>query len=421
MSGMPRKSWLSLLLAPLFAMSAHSLAAQTPTIYQPEEPSAIFTAGVEYLIFTRDADISAPGNFIGGPDAGRLNFGSTEFDYTSGVRAFLAVSNDGVRVEGIYSNFGNFDYSASGSLTAGLSFDEGITGDWTGENFIDLTTGFSSLHGAAASSMGGDTDEFEGLGPSATFAADTLPTYDIFNKSSLEAWELNVVSEDNTAFFQFGAGYSNVQLDESAGVAIRGTLRAVDNVGPNNGLSHGSLITFGNMTHMGGVADGFEDELGNASGLADSMILAHSASTSNDLNGIQLIFRKEVMYWRGWVIDGTIKTGLYHNRSEGQVLQQFTGTDPGPGGDSSTYGRLFRDTDSGVAMSAAFALQSNFPLSERWSLLSGYEALLIHGVALAPEQYQNVGGPTFVGQTYNVNNDGQIIAHGANVGLQFVY
>jgi hypothetical protein len=60
-------------------------------------------------------------------------------------------------------------------------------------------------------------------------------------------------------------------------------------------------------------------------------------------------------------------------------------------------------------------------VSDHWSLLSGYEMTFIEGVALSPEQYGAVNGTTFVNRRYSINNDGQIIAHGANVGLQFSY
>ena len=127
------------------------------------------------------------------------------------------------------------------------------------------------------------------------------------------------------------------------------------------------------------------------------------------------------MYWRGWTIDGIVKTGIYHNRAQGSVTEQYTGTDPGAGGDSSTYGRTFSDTKETLAFAGSVGVQSNFPLSNHWSLLAGYDMILIHGVALAPEQYDAIRGTTFVGRVYDVDTHGQIIAHGANVGLQFSY
>jgi hypothetical protein len=61
-------------------------------------------------------------------------------------------------------------------------------------------------------------------------------------------------------------------------------------------------------------------------------------------------------------------------------------------------------------------LQSNVPLSNHWSLIGGYEATIIHGVALAPDQ--NLGNN---GTTYSIDTRGTVLVHGANAGLQFTY
>jgi hypothetical protein len=421
MFGIPRKSWLSLALASLVSLAAGRAAAQDSPLYVPSEPASIFRGGVQFLVTSRDVDINNPSPLIAGPDAAVVNFNDTSLDYQSGLRAFLAVSSNGVRIEGVYSNYGTWNYGSAGSLTSGLAFDEGITGAWTEANLIDLTTGFEGLHAASSAAMGGDADEFEGLGPATGFAGDVLPSFNVFYKSTLQTFELNAVTEDPQAHFQFGVGYRNLQLNEAAGVQISGTLRAVDNVGLNGGISHGSLTTFGGLNFLGGTANGFEDETGNASGFADTLQMFHGAQTSNSLNGVQLIFQEQMMYWRGWTIDGIVKTGMYHNRVQGSVTEQYTGTDPGPGGDSSTYGRTFSDVKETLAFAGSVGVQSNFPLSSNWSLLAGYDMILIHGVALAPEQYDAVKGTTFTGRVYDVDTHGQIIAHGANVGLQFSY
>lgn len=415
---MPRKKWFSLALASFLAMTARHAAAQD-SFYEVTEPAAVFSGGAEYLLMTRDHNFNGPSNFISGPDAGRINFNNTDFDFESGYRGFLALSNQGIRVEGVYTNFGRWQYGNAGSLTNGLAFDEGAVNDWTGDNFINLTTGFSSLHAAAAGGMGGDADEFEGLGPVGAFA-DTLPTFETYYHSRMQSWEVNFVTEDPEAHFQFGAGYSHFDLSETTGVSIVGTLRAIDVAAPNGGISHTGLTTFGGLTHLGGVANGFEDEVGNASGFADVLQMQHNAGTRNNLNGVQLLFQEEIMYWRGWTIDGTLKTGLYNNSMTGTVSERYIGTDPITG-ESSTYGRTFFDKKTDLAFGVAVGLKSNFPLSDHWSLLTGYEMTFLDGVALAPEQYGAISGTTFVNRRYDINDNGQIIAHGANVGLQFAY
>jgi hypothetical protein len=418
MFGMPLQRLLSLTLASICAVSMAQVKAQD-SLYFPSEPAAVFSAGAEYLAMTRDTELSLPGSFIAGPDSAALTFNDADFGYTSGVRAFLAFHGDGVRVEGIYSNFGAWDYSRTGQLTQGLAFDEGTTGAWNTNNFIDLTTGFESLHGAASGAMGGDAEEEEGLGPVGGFA-DALPRYEVYYRSLMQTFEVNLVTEDPESRAQFGIGYRNLNLDELAGASIQGSLRAIDTGVANGGLSHASLITFGGLTHLGGVADGFEDETRNASTLPDTLQMFHDARTTNDLNGAQAIFQEEIMYWRGWTIDGIAKAGLYHNHVKGTISERYTGTDPGAGGDSSTYGRVFSDSKSQLAFAGSLGLRSDFPLSDHWSFVSGYEMMFIYGLALSPEQYAGVTGP-FATRTYAVDSHGQMIAHGGNFGLQFTY
>ena len=417
---MARKRLFSLTLMPMLALFADTAISQD-AIYAPTEPATVFSAGAAFLTTTRDTHLTPGGPFISGPDSAAIGFDDADLGYKSGVRAFLAMSSNGVRIEAIYSDFGAWNSETKGSLTNGLSFDEGITGSWTGANSINLTTGFESLHAAASGAMGGDSDEHEGLGPGGGFAGDVLPKYTVLYRSTMQTFELNAVTEDPASRVQFGLGYRNFQLDELASVGIEGSLRAMDIGAPNGGLSHGALTTFGGLSHLGGTANGFEDETSNTSALPDTLQMFHNAVTSNDLNGAQLIFSEQIMYWKGWTIDGIGKAGVYHNHVRGTVSERYIGTDPGIGGDSSTYGRQFTDTKSQLAFAGSVGLQSNFPLSERWSVIGGYEMTYIYGVALSPEQYAAVTGPTFVGRTYNVDSHGDLIAHGGNLGLQFRY
>ena len=80
----------------------------------------------------------------------------------------------------------------------------------------------------------------------------------------------------------------------------------------------------------GGTANGFEDEVGNASGIPDALTLFRVAQTSNDLNGMQAILQQEVLYYRGIVVNGVLKGGLYHNSAEGSILERYTGVDTAP-------------------------------------------------------------------------------------------
>ncbi len=420
---MPRIKWFTLAVAPLLLAFSSAKASGQDALYAVSEPASYFSAGAQYLFTTRDTNFVSPGAFIDGPDSARVGFGAADFGYKSGVQAFLGYHSDGVRVEAIFSDYGAWNFLNSGTLTTGLAFDEGINpgNPWAGANHIDLTTGFESLHAAASGGMGGDADEFEGLGP-VVGVADDFPTYSVLYRSIMQSYEVNVVTEDPEARVQIGLGYRHISLDEISSVGIEGSLRAPLALGPQNGgISHNSLVTFGGLTHVAGTANGFEDETSNPSTLPDTLQMFHDARTSNSLNGAQVILSEQFMYWKGWTIDGIAKAGAYHNHVKASVSETYIGTDPGPGGDSSTYGRTFSDTKSQLAFASSVGLQSNFPLSDHWSLISGYEMTYIYGVALSPEQYAGVTGATFVTRTFNADTHGEIIAHGGNAGLQFSY
>lgn len=398
------------------ALSTQPLCAQDQSLYSETAPATIFSGGAQYLIMSRDTKLSSPTNVVNGPDAALTGFGSIDFHYQSGFRAFLAAETDGVKMEAIYSNYGNWHDSNQGSLTQGLAFDNGTIGPWAGANSLSQSTYFSPLAFASTPLLGGEADEFEGLGPNTGFPADAFPTYQTWYNSQMQAFEINVLTADCCSTFQYGLGYSNLQLTEMAGVSITGTFRAADVGVPNDGLSHASLTGIGGLAFADGTPDGFQDEVGNASGFADTLTLFRQAETRNTLNGVQAIFQQEVMYYRGIIVNGVVKAGIYHNDASGAILERYTGVDTSPGGATSRYGRTFSDSKSAVAFVGTLGLQSNVPLSNHWSLIGGYEATFIHGVALAPDQ--DLGNN---GTTYSINTNGDVIVHGANAGLQFAY
>jgi len=398
------------------ALSTQPLHGQDQSLYSETAPATIFSGGAQYLIMSRDTKLSSPTRVMNGPDAALTGFGDMDFQYQSGVRAFLAAKTDGVKMEAIYSNYGNWHDQNQGSLTQGLAFDNGTVGPWAGANSLSQSTYFSPLAFASTPLLGGEANEFEGLGPNTGFPADAFPTYQTWYNSQMQAFEINVITADSSSTFQYGLGFSNLQLTETAGVAIMGEFRAADVAGPNNGISHASLTGVGGLAFSGGSANGFQDEVGNASGFADTLTLFRQAETRNTLNGMQAIFQQEVMYYRGIVVNGVVKAGIYHNSASGAILERYTGVDTSPGGATSRYGRSFSDTKSAVAFVGTVGLQSSIPVSNHWSLIGGYEATFVHGVALAPDQ-----NLTNNGTAYSVNANGDVIIHGGNAGLQFAY
>ncbi len=181
----------------------HDVLAGETVPYIPKAPSTQFTAGVDFLIYTRDVDLQRSSNLINGPDAGRLRYDSADFDPEAGFRAFLSWKNDGMRFDVVYSEIGEWSDLRVGQLSSGLSFDEGLGTQWAGGNSISPTTLFSGLHQAATGTLGGEADEFDGLSPSASFPGDAAPVYALLYESELATFELNAFTIDEDSPYRW--------------------------------------------------------------------------------------------------------------------------------------------------------------------------------------------------------------------------
>lgn len=366
------------------------------------------TARQEVLFVTRDARTDT-GNVVSGPDADLLNFDNSDFDPPTGYRIGVGFQTPVHKVELLFAEYGTWFSRNTGSLSTGLSFDGAIPGSWAaGSNTLTQNTFFAPIFAAATA----DAEEAEGLGPNVAFA-DTAPTYVQYYQSQMQDFEVNWTSNDPAADIRVGIGYRNVQLDETAGLQITGLFRATDlGGGANGGLSDGSLTGAG-LTFSTNTANGFDDEspLGN-NGAPDQLTLAYTAQTSNQLNGFQAIVDACLIDGERFELTLIGKAGAYHNHATGNVQEQYSGI----GNDVSRYGRSFRDTKDSVAFIGGVAAKGRFRMSRRTSLYAGYEGTFVSGVALSPEQANGVRG-----SVYEVDTDGNIIVHGANLGVEFVY
>jgi hypothetical protein len=88
------------------ALSAQPLHGQDQSLYSETAPATVFSGGAQYLIMSRDSKLSSPTRVMNGPDAALTGFGNIDFQYQSGVRAFLAAETDGLKMEAIYSIHG---------------------------------------------------------------------------------------------------------------------------------------------------------------------------------------------------------------------------------------------------------------------------------------------------------------------------
>ncbi len=393
----------------------HGNGCQIPGTVAQSGPLLYFQA--EYLFWTRNSDFTG-GTIIGGPDA--LSYDNLNFDYQSGYRLKSAIAVDDFELEFSWMQIDGWDESQAGQLTTGVSFDSGIATSFAGANFINATTYFQPIFNAASADLsagGGPNEQLEdeGFGPVGVFA-DPAATYQMQYRSNLKDWELMAKYAPVNSRFKLGAGWRHVNLDELASISLAGTFRAVDNAaGANGGLSHAALTdpNGGNLTLLSGVGDGFDDEtalLGPAG--PDQVRFQNDATTDNSLNGVQFSLEGLIVESENWLFDGFIKAGVYHNQARGAVTETYSGI----GNDNSVYGRTLTSSQSSVAFVGQTGVGLVYRINDNIRIRGGWEVLFLSGVALAPEQ-----AGAIIGATYNVENNGSMIANGGNAGFEFVY
>ena len=410
--------WRSLLTLCVlgFAVSNRPAFAQSPVWLQSvaDNDGTQYTARAEWLYFTRGSTVSDVPNVINGPDAARLSFNDSDFDLEHGYRVTLGAQNTDYRIEAVFADYGNWNWQNAGTLNAGLSFDEGLGTSWpAGANSIDTTTFFQPLHIAADGGLGGEADEHDGLGPNAALA-DPAPTYNQFYNSNIRDIQANLLTNDACSNFQFGLGYRNLQVDESAGVSITGTFRATDIGVPTGGLSHATLTGVAGLNFLGGTPNGIEDEsLPGNNGAPDQLTISESFNTTNDLNGFQAIVSASLLKTCRFNLNAIVRGGAYHNHARGTAVYRYTGV----GDDTSIYGRTATNSNDVVSFVGGAGLQTGYCITPNLRLVGGYNVIFVSGVALAPNQVDSF---TSAGR-YRVNTEGNIFAHGGNLGLEYLF
>lgn len=357
------------------------------------------TASEEILFMGRDSAVESSGSVVNGPDANLLGYSNSDFDHEAGYRFSLGIQSPERRIEAIFGEYGDWAWRDAGNLTTGLSFDGGV-GFPAGINQLGNNTFFRPLFLAATAAA----DETDGLGPSLP-VNDPLPTYENAYSSNLQDLQINILDNDGCKTLRIGFGYRNVQLDELARTGIVGGYRAFDIAAADGGLTSADLTGAG-LTFLSGVDDGFQDTP------QDILALNWNGAANNDLNGLQFIADLALIDGPRFNMTMIGKAGAFHNHASGRVSERYTGT----GASTSEYGRSFSGSKDTVSFVGGLALKASWCLTDHLQLITGYEGILVSGVALAPDQAAGIDNGNF-----QVNTDGNVIVHGTNLGLELTY
>lgn len=280
---------------------------------------------------------------------------------------------------------------------------------------------FTSLFQAASSgSMANDeTTENELLIPSSDPAnLDSLPLgYSTYNKSNLRQFEINFGTRRESNWWRVAVGYRHVNLDERSGLTISGVFdaRDVDPAmpdDPNNGLSDGALTDTG-LIGSGGFMSIDPMMMVPVDVLTYQVI----GDANNQLDGAQLTGAVRIFDGQWITVEGIGKAGIYRNRVSGSIQETIVGS----GNSSAVYQRTLRDDNSTAAFAGNLGLKGTVSLTDYINLIVGYDVLFLGGVAIGGEQTDGLSQDLFGNTTYSVQNDGTVVAHGSNVGLEILW
>lgn len=138
----------------------------------------------------------------------------------------------------------------------------------------------------------------------------------------------------------------------------------------------------------------------------DAGLATHSVETQNRLYGGQIGLEALLVDCDCWYVTAVGKIGVYGNSAD-----QVTRT-AGIGGALPfiTY------TGNQTSFVGEFSVNAGYRMTDRWSLLAGYNLLWINGIAQAPDQLSATDVSTGVGA---LATNGNAFYHGVNIGLEY--
>lgn len=379
----------------------------------PETASAQGLRGrADWMFLSRNNDASSV-PYISGPDT--FSGSGVNLGYESGYRFMLGYGSPSYEIEAQFTAVDNWSEEAFATLTEELVFDSSfanpfIVGGTPGNVFGIMTALGVAAEDPFTTSLDDETLEGEFLIP----GANASYRYE----SEYADVEINITTP-RCDWYRFGLGYRHVDLDERAGFSVSGLFDALDvddgqTVGgiandDNDGLSNAALEEAGFTAS--GAADGFDNILSAAG--PDTLTIGIDAQTTNRLDGLQGVFDGSIVDSPYFLLDLMVRLGVFHNNTSADVTETVVGS----GNDSSVYTRTLGDTDNTFAFLVGTGLRAGVKLTDNARIHTGYEFVFIDGVALAPNQPGQVGP----GGVFNIDNQSNILIHGARVGLELVW
>ena len=318
-----------------------------------------------------------------------------------------------------YADFGGFGNSRTGQFNGGLDFindpnnvtHPGPT-DYAGiqNDFITNDTHFRSLRQAVGEQNAIDGtndcyhagDEPQGLQRAATFRAD--------NHLDIDGIGVNFIVAERCRKVQFSVGWQQYNIHNNAFAGVSGMFNQGNDANADwyaagtAGLSNQALTNAG-LAHVGGVDDG----LANGAWLE----MLSGAETSNTLNGINFGLQTRLLCCRNFDLVGGLNAGVFLNQAEARVYERYSELEDYG---LSRYGRQYTQHEDVVSFAGGLNLTAGYWVNDCVRLYGGYELLWISGLALAPTQQK---GLTL--ENYHFKHDGDLLLHGAKVGVEFCY
>ena len=383
-------------------------------ISQEVAVAQIMSFEAEALFWDREKDRNGTDLFNGPID--RLDTASDlSFSHEFGYRVRVGWENDCWGAEGIFSRIDNWHARTEGILT-GLDFDT----DGAGTNTLNFVNGITGAAVVAEEDAALPLLTDEGLLPGAT--------YEMTNSTELDDVQVNLLRRHAVLrFVKAGIGIRHMRLVDTAGLGISGTFSdeqlGVNTIGE---LTHAALTgnivgipgtrtgVGGGLTHLGGAANGFINDVAN--GITSDLELSFLTDVTNNMTGVQYIADMMLFEGKCLSIEGILRAGAYHNRITSVLTEFYEEANL----DRSVYGRSFVDKDDEVAFAGNVGLKIGYKVQENVRLFFGYEVFFLSGVALAADQWQEVRLDNFGTYTYELTTS-TFTAHGGTGGVELLW